>query len=76
VKIEAIDVMLSEKVMFCTVMVPTLWFFYAIILVLFTNFDRQAIALSIISFPVFSYIGIMTAESGMVDIKVSLLNNY
>ncbi|GMI34842.1 hypothetical protein TeGR_g14176, partial [Tetraparma gracilis] len=69
VKIAAYDVMLSEKVIFCIVMVPTLWFVYGVGLTLFTNLDREALTLCFMSFPIFSYIGVTTTESGMVDMK-------
>jgi len=69
VKVKAYDVMLSEKVMFCIVMVPTLWATYGVLLTSFTNLDSEAIFLCIVAFPLFSYVGIMAAESGMVDFK-------
>lgn len=69
VKLKALDVMLSEKVLLCIVLVPSLWFTYGILLYFFSNLDGQAIALAILSMPLFSYTGIMIAEAGMVDIK-------
>lgn len=69
VKIKGLDVMLSERIIFSIVMVPTLWFLYSIFLVIFTDWDPQQIALCILSMPVFSYIGVMTAEAGMVDVN-------
>mmetsp|Transcript_16170 Transcript_16170/g.33159 ORF Transcript_16170/g.33159 Transcript_16170/m.33159 type:complete len:697 (-) Transcript_16170:32-2122(-) len=69
VKIKGMDVLLSEKVIFCIVMVPTLWVFYGIIMVFFTNFDIQTIFFIIVSMPIFSYAGIMATEAGMVDFK-------
>lgn len=50
-------------------MVPTLWVTYGLVLVFGTNLDRSAIALTLLSMPVFSYIGIVVAEAGMVDWK-------
>lgn len=39
VKIAALDVVLSKKIMISIVMVPLLWIFYAILLILFTDWD-------------------------------------
>ena len=69
VKIRAFDVMLTEKVLFCTVAIPTLWFFYGLLMYLFTDFDGPTIALCILSMPLFAYVGIIVTEAGMVDIK-------
>ena len=69
VKIKGMDVLLSEKVIFCIVMVPTLWIFYAVIAVLFTPMDARTIAMLFFSMPIFSYVGIMATEAGMVDFK-------
>lgn len=48
-------------------MVPSLWLFYALVLVLFTDLGGPTIALIVFSFPVFAYMGIVVAEAGMVD---------
>lgn len=69
VKVKGYDVMLSEKVVLCIVLVPTLWITYGCLLFFFTSLDGPAIALAIMSMPVFSYMGIMVAEAGMVDWK-------
>lgn len=69
VKVKGMDVLLSEKVLLCIVMVPSLWMFYGLALYHFTNLDRHTIALVFISFPIFSYMGIVTAEAGMVGLK-------
>jgi glycerol-3-phosphate O-acyltransferase/dihydroxyacetone phosphate acyltransferase len=61
--------MLTEKVVFCIVMVPTLWITYGIYMVFFTNLDGPATALILMTMPVFSYIGIVVADAGMVDWK-------
>jgi len=37
------------------------------LLIVFTDFDGPTIALIVFSFPVFAYMGIVTAEAGMVD---------
>jgi glycerol-3-phosphate O-acyltransferase / dihydroxyacetone phosphate acyltransferase len=69
VKIHGYDVMLTEKLVFCIVAVPTLWMVYGLMLYFFTDFDGPTIALCIMSFPLFAYVGIVASESGMVDIK-------
>lgn len=66
VKIHGYDVMLTEKVVFCIIMVPTLWFLYFLLLKFGTNLEGPAIALIMLSLPVFSYIGIVVAQAGMV----------
>jgi glycerol-3-phosphate O-acyltransferase/dihydroxyacetone phosphate acyltransferase len=68
VKIHGYDVMLTEKVMFCIVMVPLMWMFYGFLLFFLTELDRPTIALGILSMPLFSYTGIVAAEAGMVDL--------
>jgi glycerol-3-phosphate O-acyltransferase/dihydroxyacetone phosphate acyltransferase len=69
VKIRGFDVMLTEKVMFCIIAIPTMWCFYGMLLYFFTDFDGPTMALCIMSMPVFAYIGIVVSEAGMVDIK-------
>jgi len=69
VKVKAMDVLLSEKVVICIVLVPSLWIAYGLALYFFTNLDGPAIALAISSMPLFSYMGVVTAEAGMVDLK-------
>eukprot|EP01083_Nonionella_stella_P224692 799602_1 len=69
VKIKGMDVMLTEKVLLCIVLVPSLWVFYGVMLAFFTDLDSSAIVLSFLSFPLASYMGIVTAEAGMVELK-------
>jgi glycerol-3-phosphate O-acyltransferase/dihydroxyacetone phosphate acyltransferase len=69
VKIRGFDVMLTEKVLFCIVAIPTMWFFYGMLMYFFTDFDGPTMALCIVSLPLFAYIGIVVSEAGMVDIK-------
>lgn len=69
VKIHGYDVMLTEKLTFCIVVVPLLWLLYGLIMVFFTNFDAQTITLCFMCFPVFSYAAIISSEAGMVDGK-------
>ena len=67
VKIKGYDVMLTEKVLFCLVMVPTLWIVYIILLYTATNLTGPEIALFVLSMPVFAYIGIIVTDAGFVD---------
>jgi len=79
VKIKGYDVMLTEKVLFCIVMVPTLWISYGIALAMGTNLDGPTIALVMISFPIFAYTGIAVADSGMVqlsDLKPNIMRLF
>lgn len=69
VKIHARDVMLSEKIVLCIVLVPTLWCFYGLAMYFLTDMDGPTLALAIMSLPLFSYIGVVTAEAGVVDLK-------
>jgi len=69
VKVKGMDVLLSEKVTLCIVLVPSLWIAYGLALYFLTNLDGSAIALAIFSMPLFSYMGVVTAAAGMVDFK-------
>ena len=69
VKIHGRDVLLSEQVMFCIVMVPMLWLTYLVLLVCFTSLTREAVTLVFWGMPISAYAGIMMTESGMVDFK-------
>jgi glycerol-3-phosphate O-acyltransferase/dihydroxyacetone phosphate acyltransferase len=69
VKIKGYDVMLSERVLCCIVLVPSLWLVYGLALFLFTSLDGPSLAVCFTCFPLFSYWSIMATESGMVDIK-------
>ena len=69
VKVKGYDVMLSERVLCCIVLVPSLWMVYGFILFLFTNLDYPSLAVCFTCFPLFSYWSIMATESGMVDVK-------
>lgn len=59
--------MLTEKVLFCIVMVPTLWIFYGLILIFSTDWEGPTIALVMLSMPIFSYTGIVVAEAGIIE---------
>jgi glycerol-3-phosphate O-acyltransferase/dihydroxyacetone phosphate acyltransferase len=69
VKVRGMDVKLSEKVLFCIVMVPTLWIIYGLLLYKCTDLDGPAIALAGLSMPLFSYTGVVVTEAGIVGFK-------
>ncbi|KAG7360385.1 acyltransferase [Nitzschia inconspicua] len=69
VKIYGYDVMLTEKLVFCIVAVPTLWIIYGFLLYFFTDFDGPTMTLCFMCFPSFAYMGIIASEAGMVDAK-------
>ena len=69
VKIKGMDVMLTEKVLLCIVLVPSLWIFYGLSLYFCTDVDLPTLSLFFYSFPLFSYMGIVTTEAGMVELK-------
>lgn len=69
VKVRAYDVVLTEKILFCIVMIPSLWFLYGLLLFHFTDMDGPTLALSISTMPAFAYVGIIVTEAGMVDLK-------
>jgi len=69
VKINAVDVMLSKKITISIVMVPTLWLAYAVLLYYLTSWDMSTVIVALMCFPIFSYIGVMATEQGVVDLK-------
>jgi glycerol-3-phosphate O-acyltransferase/dihydroxyacetone phosphate acyltransferase len=69
VKVRGQDVILSEKVMFCIALVPSLWCIYALLLFFFFDLDGPTLALCIFSMPIFSYVGIRMTEVGMIQLK-------
>jgi len=69
VKIRAYDVMLTEKILFCMIAIPTMWFMYFLVMYFGTNFDGPTIALCIFSLPLFAYVGIIVSEAGIVEFK-------
>ena len=68
-QINADDVRLSNMIQTCLVGVPTLWISYAFILLTLGVPLRHAV-LFLVLCPVFSYLGVVAVESGMVDLKV------
>ncbi|GAB5034484.1 glycerol-3-phosphate o-acyltransferase [Nannochloropsis oceanica] len=69
VKIEARDVVMSKKITLSIVLVPTLWIVYAILLLRYTSLQPSTVAVLFFSCPLFSYLGVMATEAGMVDAK-------
>lgn len=69
VKVAARDVLLSKKIHFSLIAVPTLWISYALLLCVFTSLSKTVILAMFLSCPFFSYLGVMAVEAGMVDIK-------
>lgn len=69
VKITARDVLLSKKIQFSLLAVPTLWVIYALLLFFLTNLPLKTILVVILSCPFFSYLGVMAVETSLVDLK-------
>jgi glycerol-3-phosphate O-acyltransferase/dihydroxyacetone phosphate acyltransferase len=69
VKIRGHDVLMTEKILVSIVLVPTFWVLYALLLYRYTELDGPAITLGFFCMPLFSYMSIMWAEAGMVDLK-------
>lgn len=68
VKLKASDVRMSKMIVICVVGVPVLWLCYALLMLL-TGFGLQLVLLFLIGCPLMSYLGVIAAESGMVDLK-------
>jgi len=76
VKLQARDVVLTKKIMFCLVAVPTLWISYALLLYFFSSLEPRVILALFLCMPVFSYIGVTAMEAGAVklnDLKPAFL---
>ena len=69
VKVQARDVVLSKKITFCIVAVPSLWILYAILLFYFSPLDKEVVIALLICMPIFSYFGVTAVEVGMVTLK-------
>lgn len=69
VKVRGFDVMMTEKIVFCMVAIPSLWIFYGLMIAFLTDFHVPSVVLGILSMPLFAYVGIIVSEAGMVDIK-------
>jgi glycerol-3-phosphate O-acyltransferase / dihydroxyacetone phosphate acyltransferase len=61
--------MLTEKIVFCIVMVPTLWIFYGIAMWTSGYLSGPAITIIMLSMPLFAYAGIVVSEAGIVEYK-------
>mmetsp|Transcript_89861 Transcript_89861/g.256936 ORF Transcript_89861/g.256936 Transcript_89861/m.256936 type:complete len:626 (-) Transcript_89861:586-2463(-) len=68
VKLKATDVRLSKMITTCIAGVPVLWLSYAIIIFCF-GYKMKEVALFLFCCPFFSYLGVLAAEAGMVDLK-------
>ena len=60
---------MTEKILFCIVVIPFLWFFDGFLLWRYADMDGPTYALAILSLPAFAYVGIIVSEAGMVDAK-------
>mmetsp|Transcript_5986 Transcript_5986/g.7629 ORF Transcript_5986/g.7629 Transcript_5986/m.7629 type:complete len:687 (-) Transcript_5986:6-2066(-) len=70
VKIRGMDTMLTEKVLLCIVLVPSLWIFYGLVLFFRSDStDLPTVMFVFYSFPLFSYMGVISTEAGMIEIK-------
>jgi glycerol-3-phosphate O-acyltransferase/dihydroxyacetone phosphate acyltransferase len=61
--------LIAAVIVLCIVLVPSLWCFYGLAMYFLTDMDGPTLALAIMSLPLFSYIGVVTAEAGVVDLK-------
>ena len=68
-KKKGLDVLLSKKIVFSIMGVPVLWITYALLLWTYTSLEPRTIIVMLLCCPLFSYLGVMTVEAGMVDIK-------
>jgi len=67
--VTASDVVLSEKIKFALVAVPALWLTYAVIALVATPLHLQDVLTLLMVAPGASYIGVISAESGMIDLR-------
>jgi glycerol-3-phosphate O-acyltransferase/dihydroxyacetone phosphate acyltransferase len=49
--------------------IPLLWVSYAVVLYLYFQWELRTISLAFLCMPIASYIGVRSAEAGMVDLK-------
>ncbi len=61
--------MMSQKIMISLIMVPSLWLCYIAGLLFFSGWDVSLVLLAAVCMPVFSYVGVVAVEAGMVDAK-------
>merc|ERR1712216_744372 len=60
---------MSEKVRFAIVATPLLWLSYGLILRFWTRLDLEDVLTILGCFPLMSYLGVISAESGMLAAK-------
>jgi glycerol-3-phosphate O-acyltransferase/dihydroxyacetone phosphate acyltransferase len=69
IKIDGRDVLLTNKIVFSIVAIPMLWVLYAVVLYAYFRLEIRTIVLAFLCMPIASYIGVRSAEAGMVDLK-------
>ncbi|CCI11185.1 unnamed protein product [Albugo candida] len=72
VKVTARDVILSKKIVFSSIAIPTLYFLYSLAAIVLTDWYWSSIALLFLSFPLFSFFGVRSVEAGMIELKTIL----
>jgi len=65
VKLAARDVLMSYKIIFVFGVVPVLYVFYVMLLILFSGWSYRAILLAALGSPILSYCGIKASEQGV-----------
>lgn len=69
VKLAARDVLLSKKIVFSMAAVPLLLVTYGVLLRLFTSWETRTIVVLMLACPLFSYLGVISMQAGMIDLK-------
>jgi glycerol-3-phosphate O-acyltransferase/dihydroxyacetone phosphate acyltransferase len=69
VKLAARDVLLSKKIVFSIVAVPLLLLTYGLLLRILTSWETRTIVVLMLTCPLFSYLGVISMQAGMVDLK-------
>nr|CCA23410.1 glycerol3phosphate Oacyltransferase putative [Albugo laibachii Nc14] len=72
VKVTARDVILSKKIVFSSIAIPTLYLLYSLAAIAFTDWYWSSIILLFLSFPLFSFFGVRSVEAGMIELKTIL----
>ncbi len=67
VKLAARDVILSKKIVFAILATPVLLVVYAVLLRLLTSLETRTILVLVLCCPLFSYVGVIGVQAGMVD---------
>merc|ERR1711871_1858721 len=63
------DVVLSKKIVYSIILVPALWITYALLLYFFSPLETRTIIVLLLCCPLLSYLGVMSVQAGMVDLK-------